>query len=99
MIRLRFAVRSAALLLSVAMPLAGPRSLPVCAADAATIDYNRDIRPILSNHCFACHGPDEANRQGGLRLDEGEAATQPADSGQKAIVPGKPDESQLVSRI
>lgn len=61
------------------------------------LDYNRDIRPILSNNCFRCHGPDEADRkgsaEGGLRLDVEEAAK--AD----AIVPGKPEASELIRRI
>ena len=58
-------------------------ALPSVAAaqSAAEIDYNRAIRPILSNHCFQCHGPDANQRQAGLRLDERDAAMQPADSG------------------
>jgi hypothetical protein len=63
------------------------------------IDYSRHIRPILSNNCFKCHGPDENERKGGLRLDLGGAALQPADSGSAAIVPGQPAESALVARI
>ncbi len=65
----------------------------------ATIDYSRHIRPILSNNCFKCHGPDEKERKGGLRLDLAEAALKPADSGSAAIVPGRPSESALVARI
>ena len=61
--------------------------------------YNRDVRPILANHCFKCHGPDEQARQAGLRLDQRDAATRCVESGGVAIVPGKPDESELVRRI
>ena len=59
-----------------------------------TIGYNRFIRPILSENCFACHGPDSAARKADLRLDRREAAVE---SG--AIVPGQPEVSELVTRI
>jgi hypothetical protein len=71
-------------------------SSPVIAAGPT---FNRDIRPILSDKCFACHGPDSANQQAGLRLDRFDKATTPVDSGETAIVPGKPDESELWRRI
>src|SRR5438045_4511328 len=58
------------------------------------LQYNRDIRPILSQNCFACHGPDSASRKAELRLDQRDAAIASA-----ALVPGKPDESSLVERI
>lgn len=70
----------------------------VCAA-AETIDFNRHIRPILSDRCYECHGPDQNQRQAGLRLDMRESALQEADSGSAAIVPSDPDASELVSRI
>ena len=62
------------------------------------IQFNRDIRPILSENCFECHGPDQAQRKGGLRLDTLAGATE--DLGDSAaIVPGKTEASLLVSRI
>ena len=58
----------------------------LCAQQA--ISFNRDIRPILSNHCFSCHGPDSAARKGGFRLDQRDSATRAAESGLLAIDPG-----------
>ncbi len=58
------------------------------------LNYNRDIRPLLADHCFACHGPSKASRKADLRLDQREAAIEMA-----AIAPGKPNESELVNRI
>lgn len=69
------------------------------AAPAPTVDFNREIRPILSDNCFACHGPDENERKSKLRLDHREDAFKPAKSGEAAIVPGKPDQSPLIQRI
>jgi len=66
---------------------------------APKLDYNRHVRPILSDKCFACHGPDAAQRQAGLRLDDRAAALQKAESDLLAIVPGKPGESELIRRI
>ncbi len=64
------------------------------ASAADKLEYNRDIRPILSENCFACHGPDSAARKAELRLDRPETAVE-----RKAIIPGKPDESELVVRV
>ncbi|MCE2806464.1 MAG: DUF1549 domain-containing protein [Gemmataceae bacterium] len=61
---------------------------------AAKLEYNRDIRPILTENCFACHGPDSAARKADLRLDRREDAVKAG-----AIVPGKPEESPLVERL
>jgi len=68
-------------------------------AEAKDIDYNRDVRRILSDKCFTCHGPDGEQRQAGLRLDQQESAFAKLESGETAIVPGKPDESELIHRI
>jgi len=69
------------------------------AASSDAPDFTREVRPILSRHCFKCHGPDDATRKSNLRLDLRDAATQPAKSGVIALVPGKPAESELVNRI
>jgi hypothetical protein len=73
--------------------------LGALAADA--IDYNWHVRPILSENCFKCHGPDPAAREAGLRLDVGELATAelPETPGRFAIVPGNAGRSELVRRI
>ena len=63
------------------------------------IDFNREIRPILSDMCYKCHGPDAAERKAGLRLDGHAGATARLESGTNAIVPGKPEESHLIARI
>jgi hypothetical protein len=63
------------------------------------VDFNRDVRPILSDNCFACHGPDDAKRKSGLRLDLKESAYKAAKSGKVALVPGDPSQSELVRRI
>jgi hypothetical protein len=69
------------------------------ASKASSLEYNRDIRPILSENCFACHGADSASRKAGLRLDRFEDAILPRKDAKPAIVPGKPDDSEVVSRI
>ncbi|MCC6234215.1 MAG: DUF1549 domain-containing protein, partial [Verrucomicrobiales bacterium] len=66
---------------------------------AAPIDFAREIRPILADRCFRCHGFDAASRKAGLRLDVRDQALQPARSGKPALVPGAPDQSELLRRI
>jgi hypothetical protein len=66
---------------------------------AKTVQYAREIQPILSNYCFTCHGPDEKTVKGGLRLDSASGATKKLRSGAKAVVPGDPAGSELIARI
>jgi len=70
----------------------------VC-ADSARIDFNRDIRPILSENCYACHGPDAETRKAGLRLDLKESALAKLKSEDFAVVPGDVTKSGLIQRI
>ncbi|MBX9582298.1 MAG: DUF1553 domain-containing protein [Gemmataceae bacterium] len=85
------AVLAAALLYSVPRPAVAEESAP---AEAGKVEYNRDVRPILAENCFACHGADSAARKADLRIDRrGDAV----DSG--VVVPGKPAESKLIERI
>jgi hypothetical protein len=69
------------------------------ATTASQLEYNRDVRPILSENCFACHGADSAARKAGLRLDHFEDAIAPRKDSQPAITPGKPEASELIRRI
>src|SRR5580698_5434520 len=66
---------------------------------AAKVDFNHDIRPILSENCFLCHGPDEGRRKAKLRFDLKEEAFKALKDGSFAIVPGDPGKSQLVARV
>ncbi|MGE0757719.1 MAG: PSD1 and planctomycete cytochrome C domain-containing protein [Pirellulaceae bacterium] len=66
---------------------------------AADLDFERDIQPILAEHCAKCHGADESTREGGLRLDVRDAALRGGESEEPAIVPGAPDKSELIRRI
>ena len=89
----RFALLSAGLWLGLA-------AAPARADEPAgrKLAFNRDVRPILSDACFKCHGPDSSHRKAGLRLDDGDSAT--ADrGGYRAVEPGKPEASELVRRI
>lgn len=63
----------------------------------STVRFNRDVRPIMADTCFKCHGP--AKREGNLRLDVRDEALRPTDTGAIPIVPGKPDESELIRRV
>ncbi len=66
---------------------------------AAKVDFDREIRPLLSDRCFRCHGPNENDRKGAFRLDQEKSALGKAESGAHPIVPGKPESSELIRRI
>ncbi len=67
------------------------------AADSPRVDFIRDVQPILAGHCTGCHGPEKA--KSGLKLTTRETAVAPAKSGKPAIVPGKPEESEMIRRV
>src|SRR6266487_2495899 len=69
------------------------------AAHLAKVDFNREVRPVFSEHCYACHGPDEQKRKAGLRLDLEADAFKELKSGNHALVSGDLAKSALVGRI
>nr|MBA3710130.1 DUF1549 domain-containing protein [Planctomycetota bacterium] len=72
---------------------------PARAAPGAVVLYNRDVRPILAENCFACHGPDANKRKAGLGLHRRESAISELKSGRVAVIPGQPDASELIKRV
>ena len=83
---LKAALASAAVLLAMSIP-------------ASDVDFSREIKPLLSDRCFNCHGPDEAGRKADLRLDTFEGATRKLDDDLWGIRPGAPEQSEVVRRI
>jgi hypothetical protein len=72
---------------------------PAISALAQPLQFNRDIRPIFSDRCVACHGPDAVNKGIRLRLDREESAKADLGGGRRAIVPGKPEDSVILQRL
>lgn len=80
-------------------PVLTARIMAAEPAEVAKVDFDREVRPILSEHCFTCHGPDAGKLEAGLRLDLKESTFRELDSGATAVVAGQPDQSELIRRI
>ncbi len=93
--------RERRLLLLGAMLCCGLRTeaAPSPGSASPKVDFNRDIRPILNENCFKCHGPDDGVRKAKLRFDVRAEALKPAKSGKVAIVPNAPDKSEMIARV
>src|SRR5947207_15981872 len=74
-------------------------ALAVAACAHGEVSFNRDIRPIMAETCFRCHGPDKSSRMAGMRLDLRDEALKPTRSGVTPIVPGDPEKSAIIQRI
>jgi hypothetical protein len=87
----------AVLILFSIFTLSGTMENRAIAQNAKTVNFSREVQPLLARRCFACHGPDKA--EGGLRLNSAEGLAAILDSGGKAVVAGKPEESEVIQRI
>jgi hypothetical protein len=90
---------SGVVLLSVVVGCHTGPSIGVIPHSAQHLDFNQDVQPILASNCFSCHGPDPEMRKGGLRLDLEESAFRKRPGHPDAIVPGHPEQSELIKRI
>jgi hypothetical protein len=86
-------------LLGLSFLLLGARPDVAAEPKPAPVDFSRDVRPVLSKNCFACHGPDAAGRASKLRLDRRDSVAAKDKKGSAAVVPGAPDKSELIRRI
>jgi hypothetical protein len=93
-------INARAVFLSWSFALLGPAVCGVVHAQVPDrVDFNFHVKPVLSDRCYNCHGPDDENRQGGFRLDVRESALGEADSGLHPIVPGDVESSEVLARL
>ncbi|MCW5556351.1 MAG: DUF1549 domain-containing protein, partial [Verrucomicrobiae bacterium] len=74
-------------------------ALPAAEGPKDRVDFNFEVRPLLSDRCFSCHGPDEKSRKARLRLDQREGLFEPRKDGHQVVVPGSSEKSELVRRL